>query len=245
MMRRGVKVYLRNLGRKLSKGQGLIETALLVPVLLVILSGLIEFGFLLNSYLTIQDAVRNAARFASDGLYSSRDNDHNCSTTRDFYRQTACLLNQELRQERPVIVMNDNGTPANTADDFLDPFREDDIIISVFSMGNGQGVVHRYPFEGGEAGWSYAQDLPVYGLRNKSSAFNSADVTTRWNFVDNSSGHITPSTGLLLVELYYHYDHLLKLPWITAFVSDPVLLHAYAIMPLVSAEPAPTATLSP
>jgi Flp pilus assembly protein TadG len=37
--------------------------------LLIVLSGLVEFGFMLNEYLALQDAARNAARFASDGLY--------------------------------------------------------------------------------------------------------------------------------------------------------------------------------
>ena len=35
---------------------------------------LIEFGFILNQYLTLMDAARNAARFASDGLYYQWDN---------------------------------------------------------------------------------------------------------------------------------------------------------------------------
>jgi hypothetical protein len=51
---------------------------------------------------------------------------------------------------------------------------------------------------------------------------------------------MAPSTGLVIVELTYTYDQKLKLPWITAFISDPVVLHNYALMPLVSAEPTPT-----
>jgi Flp pilus assembly protein TadG len=47
---------------RLARAQSLVETALLLPVLLLILSGLIEFGFLLNRYLILLDAVRNVAR---------------------------------------------------------------------------------------------------------------------------------------------------------------------------------------
>ncbi len=50
----------------------------------------------------------------------------------------------------------------------------------------------------------------------------------------------TPSTGVLLVEVWYNYDQILRLPWITAFLSDPVLLHLHTFMPLTSAEPTST-----
>ncbi len=234
------KLNLKSLRGRLARGQGLIETALLIPVIIILLSGLLEFGLMLNDYLTLQDAVRNAARYASDGLFSARDSLHNCTTTRDFYRQTACLVNQELSRERPLIYMSDNGTPTVTDDDYLDPFHNDDIVISAFSVLSGTGIVRRYPTEYGETGWSYAQDLPIYGMRNFSSEFSSSEITAQWNAWDTSSGHLTPSTGLLIVELFYHYDQRLDLPWITAFVPDPVELRLYAIMPLVSAEPTAT-----
>jgi hypothetical protein len=207
-----------------SRGQGLIETALLFPVLLVVLSGLLEFGLMLNEYLAIQDAARNAARFAADGLYYARDTDHNCGTTRDFNRQVSCLVNQELAQERPEITLNlANG--------------HDDIIVSAFSISAGTGisstVTDRHPQEYGDDGWSEAMDALGWGTRNQSSQISSAEVNRRLFSA-------APSTGLVLVEIFYDYEQKLKLPWITAFIDDPHLLHAYAIMPLVSAEPTPT-----
>jgi hypothetical protein len=188
------------------------------PVLLIVLSGLIEFGFMLNEYLALQDAARNAARFSSDGLYYARDGDYNCSTTRDFYRQTACLVNQELAQERPEIALDlGNG--------------HDDIVISGFSVTQGVGVTARHPGTEAEAGWSEALDART--VRNQSSRLSIAAVNARLN-------GSAPSTGFISVEIFYDYDQKLNLPWITAFLSDPVLLHNYALMPLVSAEPTPT-----
>jgi hypothetical protein len=202
-----------------NRGQGLVELAILLPVILIVLSGLMEFGLMLNAYLAMQDAARNAARYASDGLYYSRDSDISCTTTRDFYRQTACLVNQELAQERPEITLN--------------LATGDDIIISAFSVGEGGQVTARHPASDGEAGWSEAADPMGIGSRNQASRFTSNDIESRLY-----SG--APSTGLVMVEIYYHYEHRLKLPWITVFVPDPLLLHAYAVMPLVSAEPTPT-----
>jgi hypothetical protein len=217
----------------------MVELALLFPLLLILLSGLIEFGFILVEYLSLMDGARNAARFASDGLYYQHDDtstvidsmeDYNavCQSTRHFYRQTACLVNQELRQEAPTINLHDNGT-ALDGDDYLDPLVGNDIIISAFSFTEGVGITTRHP---DNDGWSYAEDLSV--VSDKVSRFTATDVTNR--LVSLTS----PNTGYVLVEIYYYYDHLLKLPWITAVVDDPLMMHAYAFMPLTSAEPTPT-----
>lgn len=206
-----------------SKGQGLIETTLLLPVLLIVLSGLIEFGFLLNDYMGLQDAARNAARYGVDSLYYLRDHDQECNTTRDFYRQIACLVNMELAQERPQIELNVGNC-------------EDDVVISAFTI-SASKVSRRHPIEAGEAGWSMSADTP--GLpaacqpRNEISA-----VPVSW--VNGRLIGASPNTGLLLVEIYYLYHHKLGLPWITAVVPNPVLLHVNAIMPNSSAEPTPT-----
>ena len=49
------------------KGQTLVETALILPVILLLLTGIIDFGLLFNNYLVISNATRNAARSASVG----------------------------------------------------------------------------------------------------------------------------------------------------------------------------------
>ncbi len=221
------------------RGQSIIEIAIILPVLLMLITALTEFGFGLLEYLGVQDAVRNAARYASDGSYNERDTIKNCATTRDFYRQTACLVNQELRQERPLIHMNDNGTPDDYNDDTLDPAHGDDIVISSFAMLEDTGVAARYPSEYADMGWSYANDLTSH--RNASSSFSTSQVTADWLNTDAAFSHHTPNTGLVIVEVFYHYDQKLKLPWITAFVPDPLSLHFYTIMSLSSAEPTPTA----
>jgi hypothetical protein len=173
---------------------------------------------MLNAYLALQDAARNAARFASDGLYFARDGVQSCTNTRDFYRQTSCLVYQELAQERPEIDLDlSNG--------------HDDIIISGFSVTQGTGVTARHPPDAGSVGWSVAADK--IGARNQTARITNAQVNAHLN-----GG--APSTGLISVEIFYDYDQKLKLPWITAFLSDPITLHNYAIMPLVSAEPTPT-----
>lgn len=47
---------------KNDKGQSLVEFAILLPVLLLLLMGILEFGLILNSYLTINNSAREGAR---------------------------------------------------------------------------------------------------------------------------------------------------------------------------------------
>src|SRR3990172_7392481 len=67
---RCVRVNSHSLGRVLRQlpgGQSLVEFTVMLPVLLIMLSGLVEYGILLNYYLDVIDAARDAARFAADG----------------------------------------------------------------------------------------------------------------------------------------------------------------------------------
>ena len=59
-----VKIRKRAEGEK---GQSLAEFALLVPVLLILLVGIVEIGWGLNSYLTVVDGARDGARLGSKG----------------------------------------------------------------------------------------------------------------------------------------------------------------------------------
>jgi hypothetical protein len=251
-----------------SQGQSLTEMAILFPILLILLSGLVEFGFLLNEYLTLQDAVRNAARFSSDSDFMITDEpamNTLCTTsltsgfpmqdcclgptrsndgTVDFFRQTACLVNMEMTSMAPDISTDCLQVGPNNTCIYgvLDPMNgeiglRDDILISVFSVDqNGTPQVVRF---GGADGWSYADNFVGYvDGRNQSSRFSDQDIIDR---LDNAA----PNTGYVLVEIFYNYNQKLKLPWITAFINDPILLHAYSIMPLTSAEPTPTPVVNP
>ena len=46
------------------KGQTMVEMAIVLPVLLVILIGIVQFGIAFNNYLTLTDAARAGARKA-------------------------------------------------------------------------------------------------------------------------------------------------------------------------------------
>jgi len=53
------------------EGQNLVEFALLLPVLLYILMGIIQFGLIFAVYVTINNSVREAARWGSIYVYDN------------------------------------------------------------------------------------------------------------------------------------------------------------------------------
>ena len=55
-------------------GQNIVEFALLLPVLMYILMGIIQFGFVFAAYLTINNAVREGARWGTVYIYDNNLN---------------------------------------------------------------------------------------------------------------------------------------------------------------------------
>ena len=53
-------------GRRRSRGQSLVEFTLVVPILLLLVSGMIDFGLGLNSYMTVIGATRDGARLGAN-----------------------------------------------------------------------------------------------------------------------------------------------------------------------------------
>ena len=54
----------RRIGRR-QDGQALVEFAIVTPVLLLLILGIVQFGILFNNYITLTDAVRAGARQAA------------------------------------------------------------------------------------------------------------------------------------------------------------------------------------
>lgn len=52
---------------KTRKGQSLVETALVLPIIILVLTGIIDFGLLFNTYLQVSNASREGARVAAIG----------------------------------------------------------------------------------------------------------------------------------------------------------------------------------
>lgn len=57
--------------KKSEKGQAMVEFALILPVLLLIIAGIIDFGWVFHQQVIANNASREAARYASVYYYQS------------------------------------------------------------------------------------------------------------------------------------------------------------------------------
>ena len=62
---------MRRWGKRTERGQGLVEFALVVPMLLLILMAIIDFGRIFQANVTLTNAVREGARWGSRGYTAS------------------------------------------------------------------------------------------------------------------------------------------------------------------------------
>ncbi len=210
----GLGAFRARLSRnsKIRRAQSLVEFTLMLPVLLIMLSGLVEFGFLLNSYMDVIDAAREAARYAAN-------DDPTVGSPSDL---TPNFWNRAWTNTRGSLFTASDGRIDWTPTDAFDCTNvKGDIVVSAFGF-KDNAIQTRYPI-GDSDGASNCNNYP--------SKLSDAFINSK---MDSSS---IGNSGAVLVEVYYEYEMLLGLPWITAFVPDPILLHAYTIMPNTNAEP--------
>jgi len=209
-------------GRK-PLGQSLVEFAIMLPILVMMISGLIELGFMLNYYLDLVDTAREVARIAADddpvhdesGFFN--DDPRNNPEPNGFYTRAYGTMYAVLKGARQIT---------------LDQLNNDDLVISIFSVSGGATptILARYPTayndgiceQGGEIGWRlYCNQVSKY------------DTTTVASWLQDGSN----DTGLILVEIYYNYNLVMGLPWIEVLLGNPITLHAHSVMPNRHAAP--------
>lgn len=86
---------------KRQKGQDIVEFALLLPIFLLVLCGIIYCGFMFGDYQTVQGIVRNAAREAAVvGHYTKRSDLSQPKI--DNYKIIADKYNQILKEQKVI-----------------------------------------------------------------------------------------------------------------------------------------------
>jgi Flp pilus assembly protein TadG len=89
------------------EGQNLVEFALLLPILMYILMGIMQFGLIFAVYLTLNNAVREGARWASIYIYDNSSS----QTVNDTARNDGFL--DRLVQAKGILAMNRTSNTAN------------------------------------------------------------------------------------------------------------------------------------
>ena len=118
-----------------SRGQTLIEFALIAPIMFILLFGIIDFGMVLNRRIVIEHAVREGSRYASVHLTSDP------STCTDVQDRTAERAGGKAIDPDEVGVHyfddNGNGTTSPIAGDTVRvtaPFEYSLPLTSVFGL---------------------------------------------------------------------------------------------------------------
>jgi Flp pilus assembly protein TadG len=97
-------------GSKSKVGQGMVEFALTLPVLMLLMLGIIEFGRLLFAYSAVTTAAREAARYgsAAGGLDTTINNYQDCDGIRAAATRIGALAGVE-NSAAGVAIAYDSG----------------------------------------------------------------------------------------------------------------------------------------
>lgn len=204
--------------RQKSLGQSLVEFGVALPILILLFSGMVEFGFMLNTYLSLQDAVRTAARRYSNENPLMKVN----GIVEDditFYEGAAQNVVDALDLNAKQIV--------------VDPTR-DNVLISVLTVRVDEDAdpdaiesITRHPED--------AEFFRLYSDTSPNSIYGDVEIADYLT----SNNSVPVDMGLLIIEVFYSYEGVLHLPWTEPFFSEanPTMLYNSTIIPLVAVKP--------
>jgi hypothetical protein len=254
------------------RGQAFLELALILPVLLIMLIGMVEVVFFIGRYLDVLDLTREAARFASQrdpqikeivandeahqpgDLICNPDPLIDDKNSFNFFYDTACIFSP-------------TGGPSCWDEEFcngLNPFMllnpaSDDVIVTVFTISHNQ-VTNTWPMNnplGNGKYWAlsnhdnYTESDPMKpNGDNWTRDCQGNTVRSEPHYTATSiqnqllayGPNVPDAKGYVAVEFFYCYNQVLNLPLITQFIPNPFQIHAYTIMPLPFGSPTPTPT---
>ena len=92
------------------RGQAMVEFALVLPILMALLLGIIQFGIVFNNYITLTDATRAGARKAAVSRF---DGDSGASAKLEVENSAQGLDQSKLAPTISVTASPDWNTPGN------------------------------------------------------------------------------------------------------------------------------------
>jgi hypothetical protein len=251
---------------KKQRAQSFVEFALVLPILLLILLGVVEMTLFIGTYINLVDLTREAARFASNRDPFSAGGTHTCrlSSTKvfDFFYDTSCIFSP----------LETNACIA-ASDPFCNGFNstvqlksnEDDILIYVFTesaatvIQNGvpvlqpvisNNVLCNVSTPGACQPWAWS-DNDANTTHNANWRRECDSLSTPGTAAPAFSPQIVqsylasgamPDKGFVVVEVVYCYHQVLNIPILSNFLPNPMKIDTYSIMPLPAAQPTPIPT---
>jgi hypothetical protein len=244
---------------KQQEGQSLLEFAILVPILILILLGAAELTLFIGAYMNLVDLTREAARFASVRDPFKVYVDQNCGPRNPSDPLYPSSYNNSLYYDTACVFSPIQGSSSCTDASFCNGFNstlffksdQDDILVSVFTVTNnavtdewGAGVgPNNGPWvwsdNDGDAAHSDNWKRSCDGT-NPNETPNPYFTNARMNAYMTSANAPIAAKGFVVVEAYYCYHQVMKVPIVGLLFPDPMKLHVYTIMPLPVASPTAT-----
>jgi hypothetical protein len=230
---------------KSHSGQSLVELALILPLVLLMLAGMVEVAFGMFAYLTALDLTREAARFASVRDYNELLNYDEYGHEQSGNLHPANLVANAASACNDDLLHYYYDTACFFTDPELNPFLEfnaakyDDIVITIFTVANNH-VSTRHPAAGY---WSLYNDN--WQKDCQGNVVSSTPFFTNAVLESDFMPNAPTDRGIVIVEAYVCYDMIMNLPFISNFIPSPFRIHTYTVMPAPEAIPTPTAIPSP
>jgi hypothetical protein len=238
------------------KGQSLVEMALIAPLLVLLLIGVMEVGWALRGYIVLVNANREATRFAARGRYLDFG-----QTERDTvgYGRVLSHTLDSIAQQLPfdVVSGDPNGTLivshylVDTGKPCADPPCNDDCDADQHNHHGGCDCSspdrreEDYPYDDmvlhpGTPGYEHFTAL--YGIPRSSRISHDALVAQlkEENDALNCSINLRDPAvpwsvnSVVLVEAFYDQPQLLGVPIISNHFTDPVPLYTHTVMRISS-----------
>ncbi len=104
MMFKTMKTRCARASRRPRRAVALIEFALVVPIIIAILMGILEMGWLVKNQLSLSNATRDAARYAALG--------NTASTTRTRLKNAVAEMNPKITDGQIILEQTPDTTSA-------------------------------------------------------------------------------------------------------------------------------------
>ena len=203
--------------RRTEGGQGLLELAVILPVLLILLMGLVEVGFALRDYLIVVNACREGCRFAARGRFE----DHHVGAR-------VVSAGGVVRQGSPatdVPFLRTHGTNENTG-----------IIVSHIVM-DADGAVPTYTtWVSGVLPSGDSEVRIILGDDTKVSLTQVMErhgpATQNINAMREDAGYARMGNHIVLVEVFFMHHPLWNNPFVP--LPDPWMMYGKTEMRVVT-----------
>lgn len=213
------------------KGQSLVETALIAPLVVFLLIGLFEVGWALRGYLVLANANREAARFATRPHYLQYDEPTYMSVVNQAlnsiagqipFTATGTMMIHVIRIDTQQVC--DPGDCSNNPDfnckiAVTAPYSPTIVISPISSL----TVTYKYPVTSTEIS---RLDMPK--LVQEAVAYN-----REFDCKLMKKGIVPSVDERVYVEMWYHQPQLFGFPFISNPFTDPVPMYGHTVMRMV------------